>query len=192
MARTKQTAWKSTGRNAPLPAPARPRKQLATDAAQKSAPSTGGVKKPHRYRPWTVALREIRPYQKSTELLIWKLPFQRVTKEQQPSFANTYGKYSVVPNRQDGAKWENSREIVKGERRVKGDTKSPSEEQHVMEHREGTKAQMDYNLFKVTHATSRIWNPGFPMQKHILLKAEYPLSERNEDSLPEFRVFFHN
>ena len=63
MARTKQTARKSTGGKAP-------RKQLATKAARKSAPATGGVKKPHRYRPGTVALREIRRYQKSTELLL--------------------------------------------------------------------------------------------------------------------------
>jgi len=41
---------KSTGGKAP-------RKQLATKAARKSAPATGGVKKPHRYRPGTVALR---------------------------------------------------------------------------------------------------------------------------------------
>ena len=47
----KQTARKSTGGKAP-------RKQLATKAARKSAPATGGVKKPHRYRPGTVALRE--------------------------------------------------------------------------------------------------------------------------------------
>ena len=46
-----------------------------------SAPATGGVKKPHRYRPGTVALREIRKYQKSTELLIRKLPFQRLVRE---------------------------------------------------------------------------------------------------------------
>ncbi|MGH0118638.1 UNVERIFIED_CONTAM: hypothetical protein FKN15_047618 [Acipenser sinensis] len=50
-------------------------------AARKSAPATGGVKKPHRYRPGTVALREIRRYQKSTELLIRKLPFQRLVRE---------------------------------------------------------------------------------------------------------------
>ncbi|KAL6277244.1 hypothetical protein ACE6H2_020845 [Prunus campanulata] len=50
-------------------------------AARKSAPTTGGVKKPHRYRPGTVALREIRKYQKSTELLIRKLPFQRLVRE---------------------------------------------------------------------------------------------------------------
>ena len=74
MARTKQTARKSTGGKAP-------RKQLATKAARKSAPITGGVKKPHRYRPGTVALREIRKYQKSTDLLIRKLPFQRLVRE---------------------------------------------------------------------------------------------------------------
>ena len=39
------------------------------------------MKKPHRYRPGTVALREIRRYQKSTELLIRKLPFQRLVRE---------------------------------------------------------------------------------------------------------------
>ncbi|VAI13881.1 unnamed protein product [Triticum turgidum subsp. durum] len=74
MARTKQTARKSTGGKAP-------RKQLATRfAARKSAPTTGGVKKPHRYRPGTIALCEIRKYQKSMELLIRKLPFQRLVR----------------------------------------------------------------------------------------------------------------
>ena len=34
-----------------------------------------------RYRPGTVALREIRKYQKTTELLIRKLPFQRLVRE---------------------------------------------------------------------------------------------------------------
>ena len=74
MARTKQTARKSTGGKAP-------RKTLATKAARKAAPSTGGVKKAHRFRPGTVALREIRKYQKSTELLIKKVPFQRLVRE---------------------------------------------------------------------------------------------------------------
>ncbi|XP_062915615.1 histone H3.3A-like [Mobula hypostoma] len=77
MAHTKQTARKSTGGKASPPH----RKQLATKAARKSAPSTGGVKKPHCYRPRTVALREIRRYQNSTELLIRKLPFQRLVCE---------------------------------------------------------------------------------------------------------------
>jgi len=74
MARTKQTARKSTGGKAP-------RKQLASKAARKSAPASGGLKKPHRYKPGTVALREIRRYQKSTELLVRKLPFQRLVRE---------------------------------------------------------------------------------------------------------------
>ena len=74
MARTKQTARKSTGGKAP-------RKHLATKAARKSAPIAGGVKKPHRYRPGTVALREIRRYQKCTDLLLRKAPFQRLVRE---------------------------------------------------------------------------------------------------------------
>lgn len=81
MARTKQTARKTTGGKAP-------RKQLATKAAKKPAPATGGVKKPHRYRPGTVALRDIRKYQKSTDLLIRKAPFQRLVREIAQDFKN--------------------------------------------------------------------------------------------------------
>lgn len=43
-----------------------------------TAPASVGVKKPHRHRPGTVALRDIRRYQRSTELLLRKLPFQRL------------------------------------------------------------------------------------------------------------------
>mmetsp|Transcript_29921 Transcript_29921/g.85869 ORF Transcript_29921/g.85869 Transcript_29921/m.85869 type:complete len:137 (-) Transcript_29921:81-491(-) len=74
MARTKMTARMATGGKAP-------RQALAAKAARKQAPISGGIKKPHRYRPGTVALREIRKYQKSTELLISKLPFQRLIRE---------------------------------------------------------------------------------------------------------------
>lgn len=74
MARTKQTARKSTGGKAP-------RKQLATKAARKSHPANGGVKKPHRYRPGTVVLREIRRYQKPTELLLRQHNFQQLVRE---------------------------------------------------------------------------------------------------------------
>lgn len=74
MARTKQTARKSTGGKAP-------RKQLATKAARASRPATGNTVKARRYRPGTVALREIRRYQKNTDLLIRKLPFMRLVKE---------------------------------------------------------------------------------------------------------------
>ena len=75
MARTKQTARTTSSGKAP-------RKQLATKVAYMSGTATGHrVVKPHRYRPGTVALREIRRYQKSTELLIRKLPFQRLVRE---------------------------------------------------------------------------------------------------------------
>lgn len=82
MARTKQTARKVTGSKAP-------RKCLANkQTMKKSAPAMGGIKpseksikKPHRFRPGTVCLREIRKYQKSTELLIRKMPFQRLVRE---------------------------------------------------------------------------------------------------------------
>ena len=40
-----------------------------------------GLKKPHFYRPGTVALRQIRRYQKCTELLIRKLPFRHLVRE---------------------------------------------------------------------------------------------------------------
>ncbi len=81
MARTKQTARKNyMGTSGKAP-----RKQTAASvsnkAARKSAPSSSGIKKPHRFRPGTVALREIRKYQKSTEMLIRKLPFQRLVRE---------------------------------------------------------------------------------------------------------------
>ena len=72
MARTKQTARKATGSKAP-------RKMVVKTS--KSTVPVSGVKKAHRFRPGTVALRMIRKYQKSTELLIRKLPFQRLVRE---------------------------------------------------------------------------------------------------------------
>lgn len=74
MARTKQTARKSTGGKTS-------RKALSTKTARNSVPVARGGKKRHRYRPGTVALREIRRYQRSTDLLIGKLPFQRLVRE---------------------------------------------------------------------------------------------------------------
>ena len=74
MARTKQTARKSTGGKAP-------QKQLSTKAARLNAPRNGGIKKPHRYRPGTVALHQICHYQKSSQLLIHKMPFQRLARD---------------------------------------------------------------------------------------------------------------
>ena len=73
MARVKSEAKK--GRKAPgAPRPV---------TGGKTLPPLGDAKakKPHRFRPGTVALREIRRYQKSTELLIRRQPFMRVVRE---------------------------------------------------------------------------------------------------------------
>ncbi|RCV17169.1 hypothetical protein SETIT_3G198100v2 [Setaria italica] len=48
----------------------------------------GRIKKPHRWRPGTVALREIRKFQKSTNLLIPFAPFARLVRE----ITNDYSK----------------------------------------------------------------------------------------------------
>ena len=67
------------------PANAKPRAYAtATKSARRRAPASGGIaglKRQHRWRPGTVALREIRRYQRSTELLIKKAPFGRLVKE---------------------------------------------------------------------------------------------------------------
>ena len=58
-----------------------PRKFLVSRLLRKGMKATGGIKKPHRYRPSLVALREIRIYQLSTENLIKCTPFQRLIRE---------------------------------------------------------------------------------------------------------------
>ena len=95
-ARTKKTARKRTGKCARNQLASNlPRKTLIKEQARKNVtkaavaaqknlgnlPRTGGLKKPMRYRPGTVALREICRYQKSMELLIRKLPFNRLVRE---------------------------------------------------------------------------------------------------------------
>ena len=42
---------------------------------------TGTARRPHRFRVGTVALREIRKYPRSTDLLIRKAPFNRLVRE---------------------------------------------------------------------------------------------------------------
>ena len=96
MARTKGTARKKTGK---IPcknlATKNPRKTLIKEQARKNAAKAvaaaqknlshllkmGSLKRPMRYRPGKVAMREIRCYQKTTELLIRKLPFNRLVRE---------------------------------------------------------------------------------------------------------------
>ncbi|KAG6809171.1 hypothetical protein H0H93_016052, partial [Arthromyces matolae] len=55
--------------------------QFARKTVGKKTPFPIAISKPPRFRPGTVALREIRRYQSSTELLIRKLPFQRLVRE---------------------------------------------------------------------------------------------------------------
>jgi len=82
MARTKQTAWRSTGGKAP--------RSLALAAARRAtkakACDKAAIKR--RYRPRTVALRDIREFQRSGELLISKLPFQRLVREIAQDYSN--------------------------------------------------------------------------------------------------------
>jgi len=80
MAQTKQTATKTPGyRLSGKKFSYKPR----TNTVRKSLSElrAGTSRKPRRFRPGTVALREIRRYQKSTELLIRKAPFQRLVRE---------------------------------------------------------------------------------------------------------------
>lgn len=85
MARTKsQThpgAHRSTSGKAPRKHIAAKALAQAKAAAAASAAASGGVKKAHRFRPGTVALRQIKKYQKSTDLLVQKLPFARLVRE---------------------------------------------------------------------------------------------------------------
>ena len=66
MVRTKQTSRKYAGHA--------PRKPITKITSLLSGTVSGGIKKPRRFRPGTVALREIRRFQQSTELLIRKVP----------------------------------------------------------------------------------------------------------------------
>lgn len=56
-------------------------KSKSSKSSSSSRPVAGTIKKPHRYRPGVLALKEIRKYQKSADLLIRKLPFQRLVRE---------------------------------------------------------------------------------------------------------------
>ena len=74
---------------------ARANEVRAQAIAARARGATAGIKKPHRYRPGTVALREIRRYQKGTDLLIRKAPFQRLVREIMEDLPR---RYSRLPN----------------------------------------------------------------------------------------------
>mmetsp|Transcript_3901 Transcript_3901/g.5064 ORF Transcript_3901/g.5064 Transcript_3901/m.5064 type:complete len:143 (+) Transcript_3901:59-487(+) len=80
MARTKESSRKSTGK-VPRAGLVSKGKKTSSSKAKKASSGSSGTKKPHRFRPGTVALRDIKKYQKGTELLLRKLPFQRLVRE---------------------------------------------------------------------------------------------------------------
>ena len=79
--------WKKSRRDPDLESAGKaPWKQLPTKILKKKSRGkgntfTGAIKKPHRYCPGTVALWQIRKYQKSTELLCRKLCVARLIRE---------------------------------------------------------------------------------------------------------------
>lgn len=89
------------------------RKQLARPSSS-SEPSKRQhtqqhQRKPQRYRPGTVALREIRKYQKSTDLLIQKLPFARVVREVADDFiTSAYSSAGGYGYGGPGLRWQSS------------------------------------------------------------------------------------
>lgn len=87
MARTKSTARQSMGGKTPRKALAmKSQRKNLVDQLHKPGESPNG--KSRRYRPGTVALREIRKFQRSTDLLIQKGPFQRLVREIAQNFKN--------------------------------------------------------------------------------------------------------
>jgi len=58
---------------------------LASDCADLSGTGQPLQRKARRYRPGTIALRDIRRYQRSTDLLLLKLPFSRLVSFHSPS-----------------------------------------------------------------------------------------------------------
>nr|XP_043634522.1 histone H3-3-like [Erigeron canadensis] len=83
MARTKQAANRSWGHKRPSTSTGKPSTSTSTPgrSPRKNANGTGVRQKPHRFKPGTQALREIRRLQKSVDLLIPAAPFIRTVRE---------------------------------------------------------------------------------------------------------------
>jgi histone H3 len=81
MARCKTNARRfAPTKSLPVAVPSKVPRMLLTKAARLAGPPRAAAR-PQRYRPGTVALKEIRKYQKGAELLIRKYPFQRLVRE---------------------------------------------------------------------------------------------------------------
>jgi len=99
MARTKHTATASTGgAGGPARGGAAGGRGGRAGGAARAAPAPApAIQKKRRYRPGTNALREIRRYQKSTELLLRKLPFARLVRELTINYNNTGLRWQARP-----------------------------------------------------------------------------------------------
>jgi histone H3 len=89
------------------------RRQQQLERQQQQAQRRGrlaipGIKKPHRYRPGTVALREIRRYQKGTELLIRKKPFQRLVREIMQDLPRRYARLPHYGQVEPPDRWQST------------------------------------------------------------------------------------
>jgi len=81
MTRTKHTARKSTG--------GKTIRKVVTPSPLSQSLTSQTPRKKRRYRPGTLALREIRHFQTTTMLLIRHLPFQRLVRQIAHEFNNS-------------------------------------------------------------------------------------------------------
>ena len=81
MARTKQTARRDQGRKGPRRIFTKNSSSIKAQRAAKKGKTGYSEPKKQRFRPGTVALQEIKRFQKNTDLLIRKLPFQHLVHE---------------------------------------------------------------------------------------------------------------
>ncbi|KAK9143954.1 hypothetical protein Syun_013354 [Stephania yunnanensis] len=101
MARAKQVATKSVRpprRNFRTSVAGAASTPTGTSNASAASPSTSRpqkARKPHRFRPGTVALREIRHFQRTFKLLIPAAPFIRVVKEITGSFSLSVSRWTA-------------------------------------------------------------------------------------------------
>ena len=82
---------KPTSKKVAMKGGKQPREHLLHKLIRQNKSSTGGIKKPHRYHPGLLALREIRRYQQSTDCLIKRTPFNKLIKE-------IFQEYRVCPD----------------------------------------------------------------------------------------------
>ncbi|KNA26069.1 hypothetical protein SOVF_000760 [Spinacia oleracea] len=103
--RTKHPAAKKSSSKSPRSkAPSTPSKSNQSKSTPIRSPKSKSgrksvaaprIKKPYRHRPGTVALREIRKYQKSVDLLIPSAPFVRTVKEISHQFSPMVTRWKV-------------------------------------------------------------------------------------------------